>query len=96
MKGCNNKDLYHSTLPSLTNNGEVKSLSMITRSNKSGSNPKRFEPVTNEVLDDLANNIVTQNTKKQTKWAVKIFRGKFFVLFFHLLACDCICYLLHN
>ena len=77
MKGCNNKDLYHSTLPSLTNNGDVKSLNMITQSNKSSSNPKCFKSVTNEVLDDFANNIVTQNTKKQTTWAVKIFRGKF-------------------
>ena len=35
----------------------------------------RFEVVTEEYWDSLANNTVTQNTKKQTGWAVKLFKG---------------------
>ena len=36
---------------------------------------KRIVPVTKEEIDSLANNTVTQNTRKQTKWAVNLFQG---------------------
>ena len=45
---------------------------------------KRFEVVTEEDLDNLANNTVTQNTKKQTGWAVKLFKGTIFVINYYL------------
>ena len=35
----------------------------------------RFKTVDDEELDELELNIISESTKAQTKWAVKIFQG---------------------
>jgi hypothetical protein len=37
---------------------------------------KRFETLSNEELDQLAQNRISKNTKKQTSWGVSIFKGE--------------------
>jgi hypothetical protein len=40
-----------------------------------GTHQERFQEITDQELDDLMSNTITPNTRKQTTWAVKLFKG---------------------
>ena len=42
---------------------------------------RRFEPITDNQLEDYAQSDNTPGTHKQTSWAVNIFKGKVFIFF---------------
>ena len=45
------------------------------------ANSRRFNPVSDQLLDELANSTTAKSTDYQTKWAVRTFRGNIYVSF---------------
>ena len=47
-------------------------------SSASGANKQRFVNLSNASIDEIITQAETKNTKENTKWAVRVFEGKFY------------------